>query len=88
MSHQLSESHLGVFAARLTPNISLSSCPRRFVNFRNNPLTLNVTLAPEKTKTADDGMEDEDDREMFGREFMLTYIREARKRAHAVLSVH
>lgn len=58
------------------------------MNFRDNPLTLNVTLAPEKTKTADDRMEDEDDREMFGREFMLTYIQEARKRAHAALNVH
>lgn len=51
----------------------------RFVNFRNNPLTLNVTL---KTKTLDDQEEDEEDREMFGREFMLTYIQEARKRSH------
>lgn len=58
------------------------------MNFRNNPLTLNVTLASEKTKTPDDKEEEEDDREMFGREFMLTYIQEARKRAHAVLNVH
>lgn len=56
------------------------------MNFRNNPLTLNVTLASEKMKTPDD--KEEDDREMFGREFMLTYIQEARKRAHAVLNMH
>ncbi|XP_061539495.1 leucine-rich repeat-containing protein 39 isoform X1 [Phycodurus eques] len=49
----------------------------RFVNFRDNPLALEMA-------TTDDG----DDREMFGREFMLTYIREARKRAHAALNVH
>lgn len=56
------------------------------MNFRNNPLTLNVTLASEKTKTLDE--EEEDDREMFGRDFMLTYIQEARKRSHAVLHTH
>ncbi|XP_041861978.1 leucine-rich repeat-containing protein 39 isoform X1 [Melanotaenia boesemani] len=58
----------------------------RFVNFRDNPLTLDVTLLPRKTP-ADDG-EDEDDREMFGREFMQMYIQEARKRAYAVLNMH
>ncbi|XP_077441146.1 leucine-rich repeat-containing protein 39 [Vanacampus margaritifer] len=52
----------------------------RFVNFRDNPLP----LTPE-TDAAD---EDDDEREMFGREFMLTYIREARNKAHAALSVH
>nr|XP_046247697.1 leucine-rich repeat-containing protein 39 isoform X1 [Scatophagus argus] len=51
----------------------------RFVNFRDNPLTLDVTLPCRKTKTEDD--EDDDDREMFGREFMQMYIQEARKRA-------
>ncbi|TKS75254.1 Leucine-rich repeat-containing protein 39 [Collichthys lucidus] len=56
----------------------------RFVNFRDNPLTLDVTLPSRKSKTEDD----EDDREMFGREFMHMYIREARKRAYAVLNVH
>ncbi|KAM9357542.1 leucine-rich repeat-containing protein 39 isoform 1-T1 [Symphorus nematophorus] len=60
----------------------------RFVNFRDNPLTLDVTLPSRKTKTEDDEDEDEDDREMFGREFMVTYIQEARKRAYAVLNVH
>ncbi|XP_056894371.1 leucine-rich repeat-containing protein 39 isoform X1 [Takifugu flavidus] len=55
----------------------------RFVNFRDNPLTLNVTLVSEKTET-----QEEDDREMFGREFMLTYIQEARKRSHAILHMH
>lgn len=52
------------------------------MNFRDNPLTLNVTLA---RKTQE---EEEDDREMFGREFMLAYIQEARKRSHAVLLAH
>lgn len=55
------------------------------MNFRDNPLTLDLTLPPRKTKAEDD---DEDDREMFGREFMQMYIQEARKRAHAVLNVH
>lgn len=60
------------------------------MNFRDNPLTLEVTLQRSKTKTEDgeDEDNDEDDREMFGREFMQTYIREARKRAYAVLNVH
>ncbi|XP_040897235.1 leucine-rich repeat-containing protein 39 isoform X1 [Toxotes jaculatrix] len=57
----------------------------RFVNFRDNPLTLDVTLPCRKTKAEDD---DEDDREMFGREFMQMYIQEARKRAYAVLNMH
>ncbi|KAM3620509.1 uncharacterized protein V6R79_024669 [Siganus canaliculatus] len=61
----------------------------RFVNFRDNPLTLDVTLPCQKTKTEDDDQEEEeDDREMFGREFMQMYIREARKRAYAVLNMH
>lgn len=54
------------------------------MNFRDNPLTLDVQL-PVRTVTAED---DEDDREMFGREFMHVYIREARRRADAVLNVH
>ncbi|XP_013866925.1 leucine-rich repeat-containing protein 39 [Austrofundulus limnaeus] len=58
----------------------------RFVNFRDNPLTLDVSLPPRKTLTEDN--EDEEDREMFGREFMQTYIKEARKRAYAVLNMH
>ncbi|XP_014822548.1 PREDICTED: leucine-rich repeat-containing protein 39 isoform X2 [Poecilia mexicana] len=53
----------------------------RFVNFRDNPLIVDVSL-PLRTE---DG---EDDREMFGRDFMLTYIQEARKRNYAVLSAH
>ncbi|XP_062411331.1 leucine-rich repeat-containing protein 39 [Sardina pilchardus] len=48
----------------------------RFVNFRDNPLTWDLTL-PEVQ--AEDPEED-DDREMFGREFMELYIRESRKR--------
>lgn len=57
----------------------------RFVNFRDNPLTLDVTL-PSRKAAAED--EEEDDREMFGKEFMLMYIQEARKRAYAVLNMH
>lgn len=48
----------------------------RFVNFRDNPLTYDVTL-PDLKEDAD---EEENDREMFGREFMHFYIQEARKR--------
>uniref|UniRef100_A0A8D3BZQ8 Leucine-rich repeat-containing protein 39 n=1 Tax=Scophthalmus maximus TaxID=52904 RepID=A0A8D3BZQ8_SCOMX len=55
----------------------------RFVNFRDNPLTLDVTLPSRKTKAEDDEDDDEDDREMFGREFMKIYIQEARKRSYA-----
>ncbi|XP_056132923.1 leucine-rich repeat-containing protein 39 [Lampris incognitus] len=53
----------------------------RFVNFRDNPLTFDVELPGQGAG------EDEDDREMFGREFMYTYIQEARKRAYALLHV-
>lgn len=64
-----------------------SSLPRsRFVNFRDNPLTLDMTLPSRKAVAEDE--EEEDDREMFGKEFMLMYIQEARKRAYAVLNVH
>lgn len=67
----------------------LCFCRGRFVNFRDNPLTLDVTLPCRKTQTEDDeDNDDEDDREMFGREFMQMYIQEARKRAYAVLNVH
>ncbi|KAF7654732.1 hypothetical protein LDENG_00065630 [Lucifuga dentata] len=59
----------------------------RFVNFRDNPLSLDVQL-PARKKKAEDDEDAEDDREMFGREFMHTYIQEARKRADAVLNVH
>ncbi|XP_059924069.1 leucine-rich repeat-containing protein 39 isoform X1 [Gadus macrocephalus] len=48
----------------------------RFVNFRDNPLTLDVVLF---NKTQQEEGEDED-REMFGREFMHMYIQEARRR--------
>ncbi|XP_006790338.1 leucine-rich repeat-containing protein 39 [Neolamprologus brichardi] len=58
----------------------------RFVNFRDNPLTLDVTLPSRKAVPEDE--EEEDVREMFGKEFMLMYIQEARKRAYAVLNVH
>lgn len=37
----------------------------------------------EITATDPDPDDGDDDQEMFGREFMLTYIREARKRARA-----
>lgn len=56
----------------------------RFVNFRDNPLTLDVTL-PDLGKSEED--EEEDDREMFGREFMNIYIQEARKRGYAEFNV-
>uniref|UniRef100_A0A8C2JA34 Leucine rich repeat containing 39 n=1 Tax=Cyprinus carpio TaxID=7962 RepID=A0A8C2JA34_CYPCA len=46
----------------------------RFVNFRDNPLTYDVTLPDLKED------DEEEDREMFGREFMHFYIQEARKR--------
>lgn len=64
------------------------------MNFRDNPLTLDVTLPVRKTKAEKDENDEEeeedeeDDREMFGREFMQMYIQEARKRAYAVLNVH
>uniref|UniRef100_A0A3B3H3I6 Leucine-rich repeat-containing protein 39 n=1 Tax=Oryzias latipes TaxID=8090 RepID=A0A3B3H3I6_ORYLA len=57
----------------------------RFVNFRDNPLTLDLTLPPRKRTEDDEG---EDDREMFGREFMQMYIQESRKRAFAALNMH
>uniref|UniRef100_A0A3B4AHP5 Leucine-rich repeat-containing protein 39 n=1 Tax=Periophthalmus magnuspinnatus TaxID=409849 RepID=A0A3B4AHP5_9GOBI len=61
----------------------------RFVNFRDNPLTLDVTLPPRKPKEPEeDEEEEEDDREMYGKEFMQLYIHEARKRAYATLNVH
>lgn len=65
------------------------SCDR-FVNFRDNPLTLNVdVLLPDKATHEEEGEEEEEeDREMFGCEFMLAYIQEARKRAaHSVFKV-
>lgn len=58
------------------------------MNFRDNPLTLNVTLSCRKTKTEVDEDDSEEEREMFGREFMHMYIQESRKRAYAVLNVH
>ena len=63
------------------------------MNFRDNPLTLDVTLPVKKTKAEkdedeEDEEEEEDDREMFGREFMQMYIQEARKRAYAVINLH
>ncbi|XP_074523503.1 leucine-rich repeat-containing protein 39 [Halichoeres trimaculatus] len=60
----------------------------RFVNFRDNPLTLDVTLPCSGTEAEDKEDNEEDDREMFGREFMQMYIRESRKRAYAVLNMH
>ncbi|XP_029943095.1 leucine-rich repeat-containing protein 39, partial [Salarias fasciatus] len=68
----------------------------RFVNFRDNPLRLEVTLLTPNTRSAapkeDQEVEQEVDPdnqevdpeeqevEPFGREFMLAYIREARQR--------
>ncbi|XP_051550933.1 leucine-rich repeat-containing protein 39 [Myxocyprinus asiaticus] len=48
----------------------------RFVNFRDNPLTYDVTLPDLKEDVA----EEDNDREMYGREFMHYYIQESRKR--------
>lgn len=62
------------------------SCDR-FVNFRDNPLTLKVDVLPtDKSTHKEEGEEEEEeDREMFGCEFMHAYIQEARKRAaHSV----
>ncbi|XP_051977540.1 leucine-rich repeat-containing protein 39 isoform X2 [Xyrauchen texanus] len=59
----------------------------RFVNFRDNPLTYDVTLPDLKEDVA----EEDNDREMYGREFMHCYIQESRKRGSqtfmSVLSV-
>ncbi|XP_055364597.1 leucine-rich repeat-containing protein 39 isoform X6 [Betta splendens] len=60
----------------------------RFVNFRDNPLTLDVTLPSRKMEANMDEEDQEDDREMYGREFMKLYIREARTRAYTVLDMH
>lgn len=46
----------------------------RFVNFRDNPLPLQVTLPP------CDNPEEDEDREMFGREFMKAYIQESKNK--------
>ncbi|XP_030646970.1 leucine-rich repeat-containing protein 39 [Chanos chanos] len=48
----------------------------RFVNFRDNPLTYDVSLPDSQTEVD----EEEDTREMFGKEFMHYYINESRKR--------
>ncbi|CAB1314187.1 unnamed protein product [Coregonus sp. 'balchen'] len=56
----------------------------RFVNFRDNPLTYEVELPADPKKSE----EDEDDREMFGRDFMRVYCQEARKRVNAMLNMH
>lgn len=77
--------NLQCVSLRLVSPVSVSwtdsSLVDRFVNFRDNPLIVDVSL-PLRTE---DG---EDDREMFGRDFMLTYIQEARKRNYAVLNAH
>ncbi|XP_026179034.1 leucine-rich repeat-containing protein 39 isoform X2 [Mastacembelus armatus] len=65
------------------PSLMENMSNLRFVNFRDNPLTLDVTLPSRRTEDED---EDEDDREMFGREFMHMYIQEARKRTYTVLN--
>lgn len=52
---------------------------------------MDITLEVRRRKRSNqevEEQEEEDDREMFGRDFMLMYIREARKRAHAALNVH
>ncbi|XP_066548370.1 leucine-rich repeat-containing protein 39 [Amia ocellicauda] len=54
----------------------------RFVNFRENPLKLQVTLprSPTSGEKGAEEEEDEDDKEMFGREFMQAYIKESKRR--------
>lgn len=46
----------------------------RFVNFRDNPLKLEVTLPPSEST-------EEEEQELFGLQFMHTYIEESRRRA-------
>lgn len=48
----------------------------RFVNFRDNPLEFQILLPPN-----DD--EDKEEREMFGLQFMNTYIEKALKCIHS-----
>lgn len=50
------------------------------MNFRDNPLTLDVRLPRGTLDPEDSGADGEEDREMFGREFMQVYIQEARSR--------
>ncbi|KAB1274179.1 Leucine-rich repeat-containing protein 39 [Camelus dromedarius] len=45
----------------------------RFVNFRDNPLKLEVTLPPSENT------DEEEERELFGLQFMHTYIQESRR---------
>lgn len=54
------------------------------MNFRDNPLMYEVTLPD----LQEDVGEEENDREMFGREFMHYYIQEARERGYAVLNMY
>lgn len=48
----------------------------RFVNFRDNPLRLDVTLPPPESAE-----EEEEQQELFGLQFMRTYIQESRRQA-------
>lgn len=52
------------------------------MNFRDNPLTLDVALPSCKATNQHNEDDAEDEREMFGRDFMKMYIQEARKRAY------
>ena len=54
------------------------------MNFRDNPLSWDVSLPEAKA----DVPEEEDDREMFGREFMHFYINESRKRGLAARNMY
>uniref|UniRef100_A0A8C9PGY3 Leucine-rich repeat-containing protein 39 n=1 Tax=Spermophilus dauricus TaxID=99837 RepID=A0A8C9PGY3_SPEDA len=47
----------------------------RFVNFRDNPLKLEVTLPPSES------VDEEEERELFGLQFMHTYLQESRRKA-------
>ncbi|XP_036707381.1 leucine-rich repeat-containing protein 39 isoform X2 [Balaenoptera musculus] len=50
----------------------------RFVNFRDNPLKLEVTLPPCES------IDEEEERELFGLQFMHTYIQESRRAGNQV----
>lgn len=51
-------------------------------------ITLEVRRQRRSDQKDEDEEEEEEEREMFGRDFMLMYIREARKRAYAALNIH
>ncbi|KAK2869287.1 hypothetical protein Q7C36_001158 [Tachysurus vachellii] len=74
--HNLDTLVLSKNKLRDIPSLMEGMTNLRFVNFRDNPLTYDVTLPDLKEEVA----EEENDREMFGKEFMHHYIHEARRR--------